>query len=133
MNPLLLGTLLEWGGKLLERLFPDPSAKAAAEMEMLRALQEADMKVILAQLEVNAKEAQHASIFVSGWRPWIGWICGASFLYSTILHPLLTWYGRARGWPAPPTLDADMMMYVLGGMLGLGGYRTVEKIKGATK
>ena len=131
MNPLIVMPFLEWGSKLLERWFPDPAQKAAAEMEMMKLLQTAELSKILAQLEVNAKEAAHPSVWVAGWRPFIGWVCGCSFAYATILHPLLTWYGRSRGWPAPPTLDAELMLYVLGGMLGLGGYRTLEKVKGA--
>jgi hypothetical protein len=131
MNPLLIMPFLEWGGKLLERWFPDPAQKAQAEMEMMKLLQTAELSKILAQLEVNAKEAAHPSVWVAGWRPFIGWVCGCSFAYATILHPLLTWYGRSRGWPAPPTLDGELMLYVLGGMLGLGGYRTLEKVKGA--
>ena len=131
MNPLMVMPFLEWGGKLLERWFPDPAQKAKAELEMLQMVQSNELKTILAQLEVNAKEAQHASVFVAGWRPFIGWICGISFLYTTVLYSLLTWFGRARGWPAPPTLDPEMMLYVLGGMLGLGGFRTIEKVKGA--
>ena len=133
MSPMMILPFLEWGGKLLERWFPDPAQKAKAEMEMLQLLQSNELKVILAQLELNAKEATHQSIFVAGWRPFVGWICGVSFLYASVLHPLLTWYGRSRGWPAPPTLDGELMLYVLGGMLGLGGYRSLEKIKGASK
>ncbi len=133
MNPLVLMPFLDWGAKLLNRWFPDPAEKAKAEMEMMQLLQTQEMQVILAQLQVNAMEAQHQSIFVAGWRPFVGWICGLAFAFSTMIHPMLAWYGRSRGWPAPPTLDADLMLYVLGGMLGLGGFRSLEKVKGASK
>lgn len=133
MNPLVLGPVLEFGGRLLERLFPDPQEKAKAELQMLALSQEADLKIILAQIEVNAREAQHASIFVAGWRPFTGWTCGAGLAFATIVYPLLSWLARVRGWPAPPTLDTDVLMYVLGGLLGIGGLRSIEKIKGAAK
>lgn len=132
-NPLLVMPFLEFGAKLLERWFPDPEKKAAAEMEMLKLMQAGELQTTIAQLEVNAKEAQHASIFVAGWRPFIGWVCGSAFLYVSIAHSLIAWVARIKGWPAPPTLDADVLMYVLGGMLGLGGFRSMEKIKGVTK
>ena len=76
MNPLLLGPLFDLGGKIIERMFPDPSAKAAAELELLKIAQAGDLQTVLAQLEINAKEAQHPSIFVAGWRPFVGWCCG---------------------------------------------------------
>ena len=133
MNPLIIGPVLEFGGRLLERLFPDPQEKARAELQMLALSQEADLKTILAQIEVNAREAQHASIFVAGWRPFTGWVCAAGLAFATIGYPVLSWLARVRGWPAPPTLDTDVLMYVLGGLLGIGGLRSIEKIKGATK
>lgn len=132
-NPLLIMPFLEFGAKLLERWFPDPEKKAAAEMELFKLMQAGDLQTTIAQLEVNAKEAAHASIFVAGWRPFVGWVCGSAFLYVSVLHSLLAWYARGKGWPAPPTLDSDVLMYVLGGMLGLGGFRSMEKIKGVTK
>lgn len=132
-NPLLIMPFLEFGAKLLERWFPDPEKKAAAEMELFKLMQAGELQTTIAQLEVNAKEAQHQSIFVAGWRPFVGWVCGSAFLYVSVLHSLLAWYARGKGWPAPPTLDSDVLMYVLGGMLGLGGFRSMEKIKGVSK
>lgn len=133
MNPLLAGPLLELGGKIIDRLFPDPQKKAEAELELLKLTQDGSLKTVLAQLEVNAKEAAHPSLFVAGWRPFVGWGCGAGMLYATVGHNLLGWLALALGWPVPPVVDADLLIYVLGGMLGIGGLRTVEKIKGATK
>ncbi len=133
MNPLLAGPLLELGGKIIDRLFPDPQKKAEAELELLKLTQDGSLKTVLAQLEVNAREAAHPSLFVAGWRPFVGWGCGAGMLYATVGHNLLGWLALALGWPVPPVVDADLLIYVLGGMLGIGGLRTVEKIKGATK
>jgi hypothetical protein len=82
---------------------------------------------------VNAKEAASPHLFVSGWRPAVGWCCGAGFLWATIGQPVFSWVAVAKGWPAPPQIDTEVLLYVLGGMLGLGSLRSVEKIKGATK
>lgn len=130
MNPLLLGPILEIGKSLIDRWFPDPAAKAAAELELLKLTTESDLKNVLAQLEINAREAAHPSIFVAGWRPFVGWVCGFGLAFASIGYPLMTWLARARGWPAPPTLDTDVLMYVLGAILGVGTLRTVEKTKG---
>lgn len=133
MNPLFLGPILELGKGLLDRFFPDPAEKAKAEAEFMQMLQEQDMKKIVAQLEVNAKEAMSPSVFVAGWRPFVGWCCGVGFLWATIGQPVFAWFATAKGWPAPPAIDTDVLLYVLGGMLGLGTLRSVEKVKGATK
>jgi hypothetical protein len=133
MNPLILAPLLEVGKSIIDRLFPDPAEKARAEMEMMTLLQTQDLQRVLAQLEVNAKEAANPSIMVSGWRPFVGWCCGAGFLWATIGQPVFSWVAVAKGWPAPPQIDTEVLLYVLGGMLGLGSLRSIEKVKGATK
>lgn len=132
MNPLILGPVLEIGKSLLERLFPDPTQKAKAEAEMLVLLQTHDLQKIMGQLQINAAEAANPSPFVAGWRPFIGWCCGLGFLWATIGQPVATWVALRYGWPAPPAIDTDVLLYVLGGMLGLGTLRTVEKVKGAS-
>lgn len=133
MNPLLVAPILELGKSLLERWFPDPAEKAKAEAEFFALMQEQDLKKVLAQLEVNAKEAASPSVFVAGWRPAVGWCCAAGFLWATIGQPVVGWVAAAKGWPAPPAIDTEVLMYVLGGMLGLGTLRTFEKTKGAAK
>jgi len=133
MNPLLLGPVFELGGKIIDRLFPDPAQKAQAELELLKLTQSGDLQTTLAQLEINAKEATHPSIFVAGWRPFVGWTCGIGLVYATVGHNLLAWLAVARGWPPPPVVDADLLIYTLGGLLGIGGLRTIEKVKGVSK
>jgi len=133
MNPLFIAPVLEIGKTLLDRWFPDPAEKSKAEAEMLQMLQEQDLKKVIAQLEVNAAEAASPHLFVAGWRPFVGWCCGAGFLWATIGQPVISWVAVAKGWPAPPAIDTDVLMYVLGGMLGLGTLRTFEKTKGTTK
>lgn len=133
MNPLLIGPLFELGKGIIDRLFPDPEKKAAAELELLKMTQDGDLKQVLAQLEINAREAQHPSVFVAGWRPFFGWAGGAGFVYATIAQPILVWIGAAKGWPAPPEVNIDLLWVVVTGMLGLGTLRSVEKAKGITK
>lgn len=133
MNPLLLGPIFEIGGKIIDRLFPDPAQKAAAELELLKMTQAGDLQTVLAQLEINAKEAAHPSLFVAGGRPFFIWIGGVAFGYSVILQPLLVWVARIKGWPEPPLPDVDLLWVVVSGLLGLGGFRSMEKIKGVTK
>lgn len=130
MNPLLLSPLFELGSSLISRLFPDPAQKAAAEFELIKLTQDGELKKILEQLAINAKEAENPAIFVSGWRPFVGWICGVGLLYATIIHNLLEWLATVRGWPLPPAIDTDILLYVLGALLGIGTLRTVDKIKG---
>jgi hypothetical protein len=122
---------------LLDKILPDEKAKDAAKLEALKLAQEgqlaeldAQVKLMLGQIEVNKVEAAHQSIFVSGARPFIVWVCGFGMAYAAILHPLFAWIALMNGAPTPPQLDSDVLMYVLGGILGLGGYRTFEKTKG---
>lgn len=133
MNPLLLGPIFEIGKTLIDKFLPDPAEKAKAEMEMLRMAADGELKQIIGQLEINAREAAHPSIFVAGWRPFCGWMGGVGVAYASILHPMLVWLSSARGWPLPPALDIDLLWAVISGMLGIGGLRTFEKAKGVTK
>jgi hypothetical protein len=80
-----------------------------------------------AQIEVNKVEAAHKSLFVAGWRPAIGWICGFALLYSTIVSPIL------GIWLEVPEVDTSLLTTVLMGMLGLGAMRTFEKTKGVSR
>jgi hypothetical protein len=133
MNPMLLGPIFELGKTLLDRFVPDPAKKAEAEMELIKMAADGELKQVIAQLEINAREAAHPSIFVAGWRPFFGWAGGFGFLYATVFQPLMAWYGAAKGWPAPPDLNMDLMWVVITGMLGIGGLRTFEKTQRVAK
>ena len=130
MNPMILGPILDIGKTLLDRFIPDPAKKAEAEMEMFKMAADGELKQVIAQLEINAKEAMHPSVFVAGWRPFFGWCGGFAFLYSTLFQPMMAWYGASRGWPTPPDINMDLLWVVITGMLGIGGLRTFEKSKG---
>lgn len=134
MNPMILGPILEMGRTLLDRWIPDPAQKREAEMELIRMAADGELKQVIAQLEINAREAQHPSVFVAGWRPGFGWAGCAGFVYATILQPMLAWYASVHALPTPPELNLDLLWVVITGMLGIGGLRTFEKSKGvATK
>lgn len=134
MNPLLLGPIFELGKTLLDRFGPeDPDKRRDAEMEMVRMAAQGELQQVIAQLEINAREAQHASVFVAGWRPFFGWAGGAGFVYATLLQPMLAWLAAVKGWPEPPTVNMDLLWVVITGMLGIGGLRTFEKAKGVSK
>lgn len=134
MNPLLIGPLLEVGKTLLDRFGPEDKAeRLKAEAEFVRMAAEGELKQVIAQLEINAKEAAHPSVFVAGWRPFFGWAGGAGFVYATIAQPLLAWGAAIHGWPAPPSLNLDLLWVVITGMLGIGGLRTFEKSRGVTR
>lgn len=122
--------LLEIGGKLIDRIWPDPVAAANAKFELFKLQQSGELQNIAGQLRINEAEASSSSVFVSGWRPFIGWVCGFSLVYSFIGQPLLAWASLTWHFAIPPNLDLDTLLTLLGGMLGLGTLRTVEKVNG---
>ena len=89
----------------------------------------------MAQILTNREEAKSANVFVSGWRPFIGWTCGFALAYHFILAPLILFGVAITGQEIPslPVFDMESLMTVLLGMLGLGSLRTFEKSKGLTK
>lgn len=83
----------------------------------------------LGQIVTNQLEAQHRTIFVAGWRPFIGWVCGLGLAYTFLIHPIIQWFTGLPG----PALSTDIMLELVLGLLGLGTLRTVEKLGGVTK
>ena len=88
-------------------------------------------ELISLQTKINEIEACHRSIFVAGWRPFIGWICGFALAYNFVIRDLFIWVLQPE--EIPPALQMEHLMTVLLGMLGLGGLRTYEKLKDKTK
>lgn len=84
-------------------------------------------KLIEYQAQINQLEAQHRSLFVAGWRPFIGWVCGVALFYNFVLRDIIIFIKPE--WAALPSLQMEHLLTVLMGMLGLGGLRTYEKIK----
>lgn len=123
---------LEVGGKLIDRFWPDPSTRDAAKLELLKSQQSGELAKMandtsLAQMqaEINSIEAASTRLFVAGWRPFIGWICGAGLAYQFLIYPILV------AWqPKIVQLDMGTLLTLLAGMLGFGVMRTTEKLQG---
>lgn len=137
MNPLLIGGIVETIGQVADDLFTSDEERARQDTEAYRA----ETERMHGQLEVNKIEAGHASAFVAGWRPAVGWVSVIALAYQFVLYPLLVWGWaamQAAGWiaynlPHPPLLDVDALMVLVTGMLGIAGARTWEKLKGAAR
>tara|TARA_R110001599_G_scaffold194655_1_gene390800 strand:+ start:880 stop:1257 length:378 start_codon:yes stop_codon:yes gene_type:complete len=112
---------------LLDKFIVDKDKKAALAHEISTMAERHAQELAKGQLEVNKTEAAHKSLFVAGWRPAIGWICGLALMYSTILSPILSI------WFTVPPVDSSLLTTVLMGMLGLGAMRTVEKTKSVAR
>jgi hypothetical protein len=126
-----LSALLDIGSKVIDRVWPDPEKAAAAKLELFKMQQSGELAVIAGQLDINKVEAANPSVFVSGWRPFIGWVCGSGFAIQFVVGPLAEWVSALYGHPVKfPQMDMGTMMPLLAGMLGLGAMRTAEKING---
>ena len=125
-------------GTIVEKVIPDPQAAADAKLRVMELAQkgelaalDAEMRLALGQLEVNKAEAT-TDMFRGGWRPAVGWICVVGLAYHFILQPVLPWVVALFGAQVPPlpAIDNESLMVLLTGMLGLGGLRTFERVKG---
>jgi len=123
---------------LLDKFIEDKDQKNQLAHDIATMAQKHAHESNMAQVDVNKAEAQHRSIFVAGWRPFIGWVCGLALAYHFILYPIVVFI--LASFPTEtftidqlPKFDMDRLMTVLLGMLGLGGLRTFEKSKGLTK
>lgn len=131
MNIDPVSMLLEVGNKVIDRLWPDPAQAASAKLELIKLQQSGDLAVMVGQMEINKTEAASSSILVSGWRPMIGWVCGAACAWNWIGLPIAKAVLIFIGHPINVSpADISEMMPILMGMLGLGGLRTVEKVQG---
>ncbi len=126
-----LPTLLPALTEVLDRVIPDQAAAAKAKLEMEAKLLEAATAQASQQAEINKAEAGHSSIFVAGWRPYIGWVCGMAIAWAFLLAPMLSWLLPVLGVVAAvPPLQTEFLLELVFAMLGLGGLRTFEKLKG---
>jgi len=133
----MLGDLLSGGVSgllkgvhgLISEFHLDPEKAAKLEMELMRVEHEIDR----AQIQVNIAEAKHPDWRVAGWRPYAGWVCGTGLLYHVLLQPLGNWAMTIGGYPLLPSVDPTLLTTVLLGMLGLGGIRAFEKLKGVAR
>jgi hypothetical protein len=133
---------LDFGGKLLDKFVSDPAAKQAAKLELIKMQQTGELAHLTAetgllqgQLDINKEEAKSGSLFVSGWRPMVGWCCGIALLYASILEPVARFVAvvGCEYMGEFPVIDTTITTQVLLGMLGLAGMRSYEKKNGIAR
>ena len=132
MNPI--SSIIDVVGSVINKIWPDKTEAQKAAFQMALEQELTTRKIIEGQLAVNATEAKHLSVFVAGWRPMIGWICGSSFALVGVIFPILNYAMIASGKPAVvvPGLDMNLMMPILMGMLGMGAMRSYDKKQGTS-
>ena len=136
MAPLLalIPSLLPVLGEVLDRVIPDKAAAEKARVEMEAALLQAATAQAGQQAAINQAEAGHSSVFVAGWRPAIGWVCAAALAWAFIVAPVATWALAVLGIRETlPAIMTDNLFELVLAMLGLGGLRTFEKLKGVAR
>ena len=131
MIQALIGPVTSLVGKFIE----DKDQKNKLAHELATMAENHAQELAKGQIEINKAEAQHKSIFVSGWRPFIGWTCGVALAWHFVLAPFIMFICAYLNVIIPelPQFDMGSLMTVLMGMLGLGGLRTFEKYKKITK
>jgi len=126
----MIDKLIDPVSNILDKFIADKDLKQKLNHEIELEIQKANT----AQIEVNKVEASHRSIFVAGWRPCCGWICAIALGYHFVLQPIILFVLSLNNLQYQlPEFDMGALLYVLGGMLGLGGLRSYEKSKGLTK
>lgn len=122
LDPLTAG--IDLATVAINKIWPDKSAAEAAQLA-------AAVAIVQGQLDTNKAEAASASPFTSGWRPGIGWVCVIALFFQYVARPTIVWVGILTGhsWPELPGIDDNLWQLMLG-MLGLGGLRSFEKVKG---
>ena len=129
-----VSALLDIGSKVIDRVWPDPVQAATAKLELIKLQQSGELAAMAGQLDINKVEAGNASVFVSGWRPFIGWVCGAACAWNWIGLKIALFVAAFFGHPlALASADLSEMMPVLMGMLGIGTLRTIEKLNGVAR
>ena len=119
-----LGAVADLASGVINRFFPDKTEQEKAQIAQA-------LTIMQMQMDVNKEEAKSTSVFVSGWRPFIGWVCGMACAWNWLGLPMAVALSTYMGHPIPfSPADITEMMPVLMGMLGLGGLRTYEKLNG---
>jgi hypothetical protein len=135
-----LTAIFDIGTKLIDRVIPDPAQRDAAKLEMLKVQQSGELAQLAAETDlakaqaaINQTEAANPNLFVSGWRPFVGWVCGLGLAYAFLIKPIAS--PLIQKWCGVPmeALDISTLLTLLFGMLGLGGMRTFEKMNGVAR
>ena len=127
MDATGIGAVADLASTVISRLWPDKTEQARAQLA-------AALTIVQGQLDANRVEAASPSAFTSGWRPGVGWVCVAALAMQYVARPLVAWVGLVTGHPLPelPGIDGSLWELMLG-MLGLGGLRSFEKVKGVSR
>lgn len=133
-----LGSVFDFGSKIIDKVWPNKDEADKAKLAMLQLQQEGAFKELelqveanKGQMEVNKAEAASSSLFIGGWRPACGWMCVMGLGYMTLFRPIASWIATLSGATSvPPVVDTTVLLELLLGMLGMGGLRSYEKIKG---
>lgn len=137
-----LGSLFDFGGKLIDKLFPDPQKAQEAKIELFKLQQNGELAILAAetdlakgQLDINTEEAKSSNFFVSGWRPACGWVGATGLAYGAILEPFARFIAKVGfGYSGDfPVIDTTITMQILFGLLGLGAMRSYDKRQGTSK
>lgn len=131
LDPITAG--IEAVSRIIDRVLPDKAANDAAKLELLRMQTSGDFTLLGKQLDVNAEEAKSASLFVAGWRPFIGWVCGFALAYQYVLRPLSVSIAAAFDVGLPLVTLDDNLWELMFGMLGMGALRSWDKRKGVAQ
>lgn len=129
----IITALLPVVSEVIDRVIPDKEAAAKAKLEMQKSMMDNEHSLRIAQLEINKREAEHSSIWVSGWRPAVGWLGVAGLAWVFLITPILHWLSLNFGWQTPPDVDVTILVNLLMALLGFGGLRTFEKVKGVAR
>lgn len=143
MTPFVIGGIIDTVGQIADDLFTSDKERLEARIELGKLgieTRKIEADLVGKQIDVNLAEASNRNLLVSGWRPGAGWVCVAGLAYNYLVHPILCWLWsllQARmlvptTLPAPPPIDVESLLVLLFGLLGLGAYRTVEKVKRST-
>lgn len=130
INVPILGDLIREVGATVREILPDGDKRLEIEVRLAELADRVDQRenaLLLAQTEVNKVEAASSNMFVAGWRPFIGWVCGGSLAYTWVLAPILKTVFRLQ---ELPVIQPDQIYPVVLAMLGVAGMRTFEKTKG---
>lgn len=136
----MLQSLIPMLGAVFDRVLPDPIEAGKAKVQVMELVRRgelatltAETQLALGQVEVNKAESASGDRWAAGWRPLVGYVCAVALAWDTILKPMVIVGAAVVGHPLPavPDLSSDQLYGLLGGMLGLGGLSTVEKVKRA--
>lgn len=129
-----LGSIFEFGAEAIKRIWPDANEAERAKQSLLLAELDAAHRERVAQIGINVEQAKNPSLFVSGARPALLWVCVIAFSTQYIVYPLWLWVASFAGLPTPPEPPINSALWELTmGMLGLSGLRSWEKSKGVAR